>query len=65
MRLLRLFIVAFAPSVCFYDIFVTMLECVLEDGRPIEVWETPVVMPAERIGWELVGEDAVARYDAP
>ncbi len=65
MRLHRLFLVAFVPSVWFNDIFVTILECVLEDGRPIEVCETPVVVPAERIGWTPVGEDAVERYDAP
>ncbi len=65
MRLLRIFIVAFAPSVWFNDIFVTILDYVLEDDRPVEVCETPVTVPAERIGWELVGEDAVARYDAP
>ena len=65
MRLLRLFLVAFAPSRWFNDIFVTILECVLEDERPIAVCETPVVMPAERTGWTAVGEDAVVCHDAP
>ncbi len=65
MRLLRLFLVAFVPSVWINDIFVTILECVLEDDRQIEVCETPVGMPAERVGWAAVGEDAVACHDAP
>ena len=51
MRLLRLFIVAFAPSVWFNDIFVVILEYFLEDNRPIEVCEAPVAVPAERTVW--------------
>ncbi len=51
MRLLRLFIVAFAPSVWFNDVFVTILELerVLEDDRPVEVCEVPIAVPAERM----------------
>ncbi len=53
MRLLRLFIVAFAPSVWFNDVFVTILELerVLEDDWPKMVCETPVAVPAERTVW--------------
>ncbi len=49
MRVLR-FLVAFAPSIWFNDIFVTILEYVLEDDRPIEVCEAPVTVPAELTG---------------
>ena len=52
MRLLRLFIVAFAPSIWFNDFFVVMLEFVLEDDRPVEVCVAPVAVPAERSGWD-------------
>ena len=51
MRLIRLFLVAFAPSVWFNDLFVVMLEFVLEDDRPVEVCEAPVAVPAERTVW--------------
>ena len=54
MRLLRLFIVAFAPSVWFNDIFVVLLEYFLEGERPIEVCEAPVAMPEERTAWECM-----------
>ena len=50
MRLLRLFIVAFAPSIWFNDFFVVMLEFVLEDDRPVEVCVAPVAVPADQIG---------------
>ena len=51
MRLLRLFLVAFAPSVWFNDIFVVVMEYVLENDRPVEVCETPVAVPVERTVW--------------
>ena len=50
MRLLMLFIVAFAPSIWFNDFFVVMLEFVLEDDRPVEVCVAPVAVPADQIG---------------
>ena len=53
MRLIRLFLVSFAPSIWFNDIFVTILEYALEDDRPMEVCETSVAVPAERSVWEF------------
>ena len=58
MRLLRLFLVAFAPSIWFNDIFVTVLEYFLDDDRPIEVCEAPVAVPAERTAWECSAKSA-------
>ena len=53
MRLIRLFLVSFAPSIWFNDIFVVILDFFLEDDRPIEVCEAPVAVPAERAVWEF------------
>ncbi len=64
MRLIRLFIVAFAPSVWFNDIFVVLLEYFLEGERPIEACEAPVAMPEERTAWEFASmptSDSMAR----